>query len=906
VSIRNFAALFQPRAIAVIGASRRPRSVGAVVMHNLLAAFDGPVMPVNPHSESVAGALAYPDVASLPRAPDLGVICTPAPSVPGLVRELGARGARAAIVLSAGLDRAQEQEMLLSARPHCLRILGPNCLGLLVSAAKLSASFAHVEALAGQLAFVSQSGALCTAVLDWARAAGVGFSHFVSLGNGADVDAGDLLDYLGAEPEVRAILLYLESVEHARKFLSAGRAAARNKPVLVIKAGRGSEGARAAASHTGALAGADAVWDAALRRAGMLRVAGIDELFDAAETLARGRPPRGERLAILTNGGGPGVLATDSLVARGGRMAELAPETLRRLDAELPENWSRANPVDIIGDAPGPRYAEALRALLEDPGADAVLVLNAPTAIASAEEAAKAVAEVVRAAGSRERVLASWLGRESAEPARRILREAGIPSYDTPSDAVHAFLHLVEYRRNQELLLETPPSLPRDFEPHPERARAVIRRALGEGRELLTEPESKQVLDAYGVPVVETRIAVDADDAAAKAQELGFPVALKVLSPQVTHKSDVGGVVLDLATPEAVREAARAVARRLAAFQPDARLEGYTIQRMARRPGAHELIVGAATDPVFGPYLLFGQGGTAVEVLRDRAVALPPLNLKLARDLVRGTRISRLLEGYRDHSPADLDAICMTLVRVSQLLVDLPEVAELDLNPLLADEGGVLALDARMRVEAATAADGERLAIRPYPQELEEPVVLEGGRRLLLRPIRPEDEPAHEHFFQSLEPDDVRFRFFSVVRRMPHSQMARYTQIDYDREMAFVATAPDDAGVPQTLGVVRAISDPDGTRAEFAIIVRSDLKGLGLGRALLDKMIRYCRARGIRLLVGQVLPENRRMLDLAKSLGFQHRYDREAGVEEVHLELEREPRGATGSKTRRRRTGGTP
>ena len=907
MSVRNLGTLLRPRSVAVFGASNTPRSVGAVVMRNLLrAGFEGPVMPVNPRHQAVAGVLAYPDVKSLPLVPDLAVLCTPPGAVPGIVGALAEAGTRAAVVLTAGLGQVRDERgrSLQDALDEAMgrrgfRVLGPNCLGLLVPGIGLNASFAHVDALPGPLAFVSQSGAVCTAALDWARQTQVGFSCFASLGEAADVDVADLLDWFGADPGTRAILLYLESIASrqrgphnaARKFLSAARAAARNKPVLVLKAGRHAEGARAALSHTGALAGADDVFDAALRRAGVLRVDRIDELFDAAETLGRAPRLRGNRMAIVSNGGGLAVMATDTLVGRGGQLAALAPDTIERLDGVLPPTWSRANPVDLIGDAPGERYEKALAIVLEDPGVDVVLVLHAPTAIASGEDAARAVARVIGGLGAhralKPAVVTSWIGRAGAEPARRILRDAGIASFDTPDQAISACAHLLAFRRNQELLTETPPSLPAEFAPRVEEARAVVERALAAGRELLSEVEAKAVLAAYGLPVVETRVARDADEAVRIAGQLGFPVALKLLSPDVTHKSDVGGVALDLDAPQDVARAARQMADRLAGHRPDARLEGYTVQPMVRRPVALELIAGIASDPIFGPVVLFGQGGTAVEVIADRAVGLPPLNLALARDLVARTRVARLLAGWRDRAAADLDAVALALVQVAQIAVDLAEVVELDVNPLLADARGVVALDARIRVRAVAEGAAERLAIRPYPRELEETVTLADGERVLLRPIRPEDEPGHQAFHGRLQPEDIRFRFFNLVREIPHSQMARFTQIDYDREMAFVALSA--AG--DTLGVVRAIADPDNERAEFAIIVRSDQKGRGLGHALLEKMVRYCRGRGTREIVGQVLPDNRPMLELAQALGFESRFLPDEGAVEVRLPLRDEGRG---------------
>ena len=872
MTVRHLDKLFRPASVAVIGASDRPQSVGAVVIRNLLSdGFDGPVWPVNPKHRQIAGVQAYRDVASLPDAPDLGVICTPPATVPGLIADLGKRGGRAAVVLTAGLSRETtsdgrtlQQAMLDAARPYTFRILGPNCVGLLSPGIGLNASFSHAAATPGPIAFVSQSGALCTAVLDWARSQSVGFSHFVSLGDSADVDFGDVIDYLGADGVTRAILLYIESVKHARKFLSAARAAARNKPILAIRAGRVKEGASAAASHTGALAGNDAAYDAAFRRAGIVRVYSTDELFDAAETLAKMRPLRGERLAIATNGGGPGVLATDALIKGGGKLADISPDTLAALDAVLPANWSRANPIDIIGDAPGERYAAAVRALLADKQNDALLVMHAPTAIASAEAAATATIEA--AADTRKNVLTCWLGRDGVATARQRFAEAGMPTYDTPRAAVRAFLHMTAYRHRQDALMQIPASLPTRFTPATDAARAVIAAALERGEGMLSEPDAKQVLAAYGVPVVATAVARDADEAVSRADGLGYPVALKILSPDISHKSDVGGVALDLGDAAALRTAADGMLARVEALKPGARIDGFTVQTMARRPGAHELIVGAATDPIFGPVVLFGEGGKAVEVIGDRALALPPLNMSLAADLIAQTRISRLLAGYRDEPAIDMPALQLTLVQIAQLICDLPEIVELDINPLFADARGVLALDARIGIAAADG--GDRLAIKPYPKELEETFRLADGREVLLRPIRPEDEPTHAAFLNGLDEQDIRMRFFGLIRSFAHTQVARLTQIDYDREMAFIATAPAADGGAETLGVVRSVTDPDNRQTEFAIIVRSDQKRQGLGRKLMTKMIAYCRARGTMEMIGQIKRENAGMRALAKDLGF--------------------------------------
>jgi acetyltransferase len=872
VSVRNLEHLFRPRSIAVIGASETPRTVGATVLHNVIeAGFSGPILPVNPKYRELAGIKAYATVADLPEAPQLAVICTPPATVPTLIGELGNRGTKAAIVITAGLGTVKDSQgvtlkeaMLAAARPHLLRILGPNCVGLLVPGAGLNASFAHTGALPGKLAFVSQSGALVTAVLDRAKSRGVGFAKFVSLGDSGDVDCGDVLDYLASDPETHAILLYVEAIASARKFMSAARAAARNKPVLIVKAGRAPEGARAVLSHTGALAGSDDVYDAAIRRAGMLRVASTDDLFDAVETLARARPLAGGRLTIMTNGGGPGVMATDALAGTPARLAPLSKETLSRLDAVLPPTWSRGNPVDIIGDAPVERYVQTAEALLDEPQSDAVLFLHAPTAIVPSADIAAAVAPVFRK--TRRNVLACWLGGDAVSDAKKMFEEAGIPSYDTPEDAVRAFVHILQYRRNQDLLMEIPASRSAEFVHDRTKARAVIEAALADSRAVLSEPEAKAVLAAYSIPVVETRIATTVDEAVNVAQDLGFPLALKILSPDISHKSDVGGVALDLETAEAVEDAAKAMWERLQQKRPDARLQGFTVQTMVRRPHAAELIVGVTTDPAFGPVVLFGQGGTAVEVIADRAVGLPPLNTVLAGDLIARTRVSRLLAGYRDRPSGDIGAICRTLLQLSHLIADLPEIVELDINPLLADEQGVIALDTRMAIARSDTTGVDRFAIRPYPEELEEWIDWQ-GRKVLLRPIRPEDGAQHVEFFDALDPDDIRFRVFIPIRELPRSQLARLTQIDYDREMAFIAACEREPGRFETLGVARGIADPDNVVAEFAIIVRSDLKGQGLGPILFRKLIDYCRNRGTRELVGEALTDNKRVIGLVRRFG---------------------------------------
>lgn len=875
MSIRNLDFMFKPRSIAVIGASNRTASVGAVLTKNLFAAgFDGPIMPVNPKHRTIQGRDAYRDVSALPSAPDLAVICTPPQSVPGIIADLARLGTRAAVIITAGFaergdepGRVLQQAVLDAAQPALLRVVGPNCLGIMVPKVGLNASFSHLAPKHGPLAFVTQSGAIVTSVLDWAAPRGIGFSHMVSLGDMADVDFGDMLDYLANDRDTHAILLYIEAVTNARKFLSAARAAARLKPVVVVKAGRHAEGARAAASHTGALAGADAVYDTVFRRAGMLRVHGLDELFDAVEVLAMGQRPKGDRLAIVTNGGGIGVLATDALMDHSGHLAMLSPDTMLGLNKVLPPTWSHANPVDIIGDASGERYAAALDVLLIDKQVDAVLVLNCPTAVASSSQCAEAVIDAHKRHPGRT-LLTSWVGDATTGAARRAFTKQQIPTFDTPGQAIRGFMYLVEHARRQATLMETPPSIPEDFTPDRVLARSIIDAALLAKRQWLSELEAKEVLAAYGVPIVTSHIASTAQQAGAIAAQIDAAVALKILSDDITHKSDVGGVVLNLLGPVAVCEAALAMSARVKERQPSARLSGFTVAPMVHRPGAHELILGVTTDPQFGPVVLFGHGGTAAELINDKALGLPPLNMNLAREIIARTRVARLLHGYRDRPAANLDAIAMALIRVAQLASDFAEIIELDINPLLADENGVVALDARIKVQASSELAVARLCILPYPKELEEDVLVGDARQLLLRPIRPEDELALRAAFDKLDADEVRRRFFMPMKTLSHVQAARLTQIDYDREMALLLTERGGTGPTTIYGVVRIAADPDNERAEFAIIVTKAMTGMGLGTMLMRKIIGYSRERGIGEIFGEVLRENEPMLKLCTALGF--------------------------------------
>jgi len=898
MTIRNLDFAFMPRSVALVGASGQSGSVGLKLVQNLKSGgFAGPIRLVNPRRGEIEGERTFHDIAALPEAPDLAVVATPAQTVPGIITELGEKGTRAAIVITAGISRENglRQAMLDAAKPHMLRIIGPNCLGLFLPHIGLNASFAHLPARPGKLAMLTQSGAVASAMLDWAAARNVGFSHAVSMGDMADVDVGDMLDYLAGRADTTAILMYLETITNARKFISAARSAARAKPVLVVKAGRSQAAAKAAATHTGALAGNDRVIDAAFKRAGVLRVDGLAELFDAAETLTRVSRLRGDRLAIVTNGGGAGVLAVEFLEQLGGELADLSDETMARLDAALPPTWSHANPVDVIGDAGPDRYEAAVDAVLEDPGADAVLVMNCPTALASSEEVARTVIETVSRHKKKrlpvKPILTNWLGEHTARAARMRFSEAGIPTYEFPSDAVRSFSYLTGYHKAQEALIQTPPSLPSDFSVDVDAARAAMAQAQSDGRDMLTEPEAKAVLGAYGVATAETHIAATPDEVEALAETIvrkGNRIAVKILSPEISHKSDIGGVVLNLESAADAAKAAREIGARVRHHRPEAKIAGFTVQEMVERPGAHELIIGVGEDSVFGPTILFGAGGTAVEVIKDTAIGLPPLDLNLAHGLIARTRIAKLLSGYRDRPAADLDTIAMTLVRVSQLLSDLPVITALDINPLLADENGVIALDARVSVDwgnARVPTPNPYFAIRPYPKGWEKTVAIGDGREVFIRPIQPSDEDIYSDFLHAITSHDLRLRFFSPKAEFSHQFVARFTQIDYARAMAFVALDPQTG---EMLGGSRLVADPDYVKGEYAVMVRSTLKGQGLGWALMQQLIAYAKAEGLQQLHGDVLQENTQMLSMCRDLGFDIRLDPEdVSVCKVTLPLTR-------------------
>ena len=868
--------LLAPQSVALVGATEREGALGRLVWQNLAAGgLRGALSAVNPKHATAFGQRCYARLRDIPETPDLVVLVTPARTIPSLLEEAGAAGVRAAVVLSSGFSEAGDEgrklqaDALAAARKYGLRLLGPNCLGLMRTDAGLNATFSPVAALPGKLALLSQSGAICTAILDWARGAGVGFSSVVSLGAAADVDFGEILDFVIADPGTEAILMYVEGIRDARRFISALRAAARVKPVVVLKVGRFASGTRAASSHTGALMGSDAVFDAALRRCGTVRVKTYTQLFAAARLLATGVKHSGERLAIITNGGGPGVMAADSATENGVVLAQLSKDTIAALDRKFPAQWSRANPIDIIGDAPAQRYADATAAALADPGVDAVLAMYSPVAVTTPEAAAHAVADAAR--GSRKPVIAAWLGDISPGKTRSFLEERGLPNFYTPENAVEAFSFLCAYRRNQAQLLEVPGALSGWVEtrrPDLAAVHAIRDAALVQKRTLLSERESKAVLAAFGLPVPRDIAAAGRAAAVAAAAEIGYPVALKILSPDITHKSDVGGVRLNLQNAAMVASAFDDMVHHVRALRPAARIEGVTVQPMLRFAHSRELLIGVAADPIFGPVVSFGAGGVAVEALHDTAVALPPLNTTLARELMGRTNISRLLARYRDIPEVDGGALEAILEGVSRMVCALPWMKEMDLNPVIAHPGGAVIADARIVIDAGRLQAPARyghMAIHPYPSELEGVLALRDGTRVATRPIRPEDALLEKQFFDGLSGKSRYQRFLNQMAQLPPQLLARFTQLDYDRELALVALAPDRR---EFIGVGRYAPNSDGETAEFALTVSDAWQGRGVGRALLERLCECARAAGYRALNGQILHANREMLELSARLGF--------------------------------------
>lgn len=889
--------LLSPRSVALVGASPRPASVGRAILGNIRKAdFKGEFALVNPRYAEIDGVKTVGSLSKLAFAPELVVITAPATAIPGLIDEAGRCGAAGAIMVSAGLGHgagslAEAAER--AAQKYGMRLIGPNCLGIMMPGVNLNASFSAHMPGKGNLALISQSGAIAAGMVDWAAQRAVGFSGIVSIGDQLDVDIADLLDYFALDPKTQAILLYVEAIKDARKFMSAARAAARIKPVVVVKSGRMAQGAKAAATHTGALAGSDAVYDAAFQRAGVLRVSDLRELFDCAETLGRIKSPPGKRLAILTNGGGIGVLAIDRLAELGGIPATITPALREKLDAVLPPTWSGSNPVDIVGDADPTRYAAALEVLLADSENDAILVMNVQTAISSADDIAATVTGVVQEyrrqhQGFAKPVLAVWVG---AEPGIvDVLSRAGIPNYPTEDDAVRGFMHLVRHRELVEVLAQVPPAMPSDFAPDIEAARGIVAAALADDRHWLDPIEIKQLFDAYEIAFIPTFAAADADEAVAHAAPLfakGATVVLKIMSRDIIHKSDVGGVVLNLTSAEAVRTATSDILARAKAKRPEARISGVMVQEMVLRAKARELILGLADDPTFGTVVVFGRGGTAVEIINDKALGLPPLDLQLARSLIERTRVSRLLHAYRDVPAVKQDAVAMVLVKLAQMAADIPEIRGLDINPLLADEAGVLAVDARVvigRVERKFAGSGPaNFAVRPYPSQWQRHIEVKDGWRIFVRPIRPDDEPMIHELLRHVTVHDLRLRFFAPMKQFSHEFIARLTQLDYARAMAFVAF---DEATNEMLGVVRIHSDSVYESGEYAILLRSDLKGRGLGWVLMQLIIEYARSEGLKVISGDVLAENTVMLAMCRSLGFEVKADPvEHGICEVKLKL---------------------
>ncbi len=884
MSTYHLQSVFRPTTVAIVGGSPRERSAGRAVVRNLRAAgFPGQIGWVSPRYSEIDGVRTVRRLTDLPWVPDLVVITAPARIVPRIVAIAARQGVAAAIILTAGLGQgpgSPAARVEAAARAKGLRILGPHCLGVIAPHARLNASIAAHCPQAGDLALISESSAIAAALVEWGVARSIGFSAVVSLGDTLDVDFGDLLDYFATDYRTRAILLYVEHIGDARKFMSAARAAARAKPVVVVKSGRQFRINPQAETHSQALAGSDAVYGAAFARAGLLRVGALDELFAAAETLGRLGSFPGRRLAILSNGGGVGRLAVDQLTLRGGTLAELSPKTVERLDQTLPQGWSRGNPVDIIVDADGERYASAIEALLDDNENDALLVVNVPTAFTSSADAAKALVRTLGQRGRYQRdkpVFAVWLGND--DYATATLNAAHVPTYATESDAVRGFTHLVRHREAQAALMETPPSLPEDFVVDVAAARTRVDAALAAGQTWLDPVATNALLVAYGIPCVPLQVARSADEAALLAESLlaaGATVTVKVMSSDVAHKSDIDGVRVNLSSVDAVRDAADGILARARQALPQARIDGIIVQPTVLLPKARELIAGIADDPVFGPVVVFGRGGTAVEVINDRELALPPLDLRLAHELIGRTRVSRILKAYRDVPAADERSVAMVLVKLAQLAADIPEIRELDINPLLADRDGVIALDARVAVAPSRklhkGRGHPRFAIFPYPKEWERQIATGDGGYAFVRPVRPEDDALFRAFFARVTDEDLRLRFFQSVKHFSHEFIARLTQLDYARSIALVALDPKSGDM---LGAVRLHADADYERGEYGILIRSDLKGHGIGWQLMRIMIEYARWLGLKAVEGQVLRENRTMLAMCQSLGFNVRPDPE-------------------------------
>ncbi len=870
------APLFTPQSVVLFGASDRADSVGGVVFRNLLTSgFEGRIYGINPKREEVQGHKAYSSLDDIDDTIDLAVVATPAKSIPAIVEACGERGIRMMLILSAGFretgpeGRKLEDRVTQMVRRYDIRLMGPNCLGIIRPDKGLNITFGNNNARPGNLAFVSQSGAICTAILDWAEKNGIGFSAVVSSGIAADLGFGDYLDYLVSDPKTKAILLYIEGINDSRRFMSALRAAARIKPVIALKVGRHAAGAEASMSHTGALVGSDETFSAALSRSGVLRVETVGQLFAAAKALSslhyRGAS---ERLVIVTNGGGPGVMAADRATDQGIELSSLSGETMARLNEVLPSVWSHGNPVDIIGDAPPERYQQAIDICLEDSGVDGVIVILTPQAMTAPTEVAKAVIESARK--SKKPIMTSWMGGGQVEEARGLFLEARVPDFGTLENAVDAFSYLARYNRNQRLLLQTPARLTTGREsPDSDGARLIIEAVLNEQRDILTEPESLAVLTAFGIPTVRNAVARSANEALIVAESTGFPIAMKVLSSDISHKSDAGGVRLNIGSAHEVRGAYKQLLEQVAQKVPDAKIEGVTIEKMYRSSNGRELLVGIIRDPVFGPVISFGSGGTAVEVMGDSAISLPPLNHRLTRDLINRTKVSKLLGEFRNMPAVDMDKLVNVLLAVSSMACELPWIREMDINPLIVDENEVVAVDARIVVAYPKPSTDpyHHLAIHPYPAHLAKTVQLNDGTDIVIRPIRPEDAEIEAQFIRDLSDEARYFRFMNSLQELSQEMLVRFTQIDYHNEMALIAVTMTDAGEEQ-IGVARYTTNLDKTSCEFALVVSDQWQSRGIAHHLMRNLMDVARDRDLERIQGQVLSKNSRMLDLMTSLNF--------------------------------------
>ncbi len=894
MDIHKLDRIFKPQRIALVGVTANPKGVGGRVLSNLVSGgFRGVVYPVNPTLEAVMGIQCYPDVRSLPRTPDLAVICAAAPQVPDLVRECGEAGILGIIIISAGFretgaaGKALEDRILAEARRFpAMRIIGPNCLGIITPAGQLNASFAAAMPRKGHIAFISQSGALCTSVLDWALQEKIGFSYFVSIGNTLDVDFADLIDYIGEDEETKSIILYIESIGNARKFMTAARAFARTKPIIAYKAGRFPESAAVAASHTGALAAEDAVYDAAFQRAGLARVDDIGEIFDVAELVGRQKIPRGARLGIVTNAGGPGVMAADALIAENGELASLSADSLARLDESLPPAWSHRNPVDVLGDAKSRLVAKATQIVLEDPGVDSVLVIVSPQAMTNPTAIAKEISALAPEANKP--ILAAFLGAQSMAEGVRILNDTGIPTYTTPEQAVRAFMTLVAYSRNLESLYETPKDIPVEFPVDRASLRERFDKLVEGQNEVLTEEISKTLLEAYGIPVVKPLPARTPREAVKIADILGYPVVLKIHSPDISHKTDVGGVALDLLNGEMVWQAYERIMESAAKARPEARLEGVTVQSMVKSGYAVEMILGAKKDPTFGSVIMVGLGGVEAELFRDRSLGLPPLNERLARRMLESLKVWPLLLGYRGRPKLNIDRLVEVMIRLSYLVADYPEIRELDINPLLVSPMEVIALDARAVIDRSLVGRPVKpyshLALRPYPEEYVRRTRLNDGTEVTLRPIKPEDEPLWMELLRSCSRETIysRFRYFFFWES--HEVAIRYCYIDYDREIAIVSELADGER-KRLIGVGRLVADPMRETVEYAVLIGDAWQDKGLGSILTDYCLEISKDWGIKKMVAVTTSDNQRMLAVFRKRGFDLQPDPESSIIEVSKAL---------------------